>query len=107
MTFPPPPPPPVYPQWPPVQQKQSRFVWWEALSGLFAPAIVGLVLYEAVGFTDAVTILIVATVAAAIAAGVRRRFTLMVAVLIGLVLFAVALVAVALVALFTAVTALG
>jgi hypothetical protein len=107
VTIPPPPPPPLYPQWPPVEPKQRRFVWWEALAGLVAPAIVGILLYEAVGFTNAVTGLIVVTGATAIAAGIKRRFTLMVAVLVGLVLFAVALVAVALIALFTAVTAMG
>jgi hypothetical protein len=107
VSLPPPPPPPLYPQWPPVQPKQRRFVWWEALVGLVAPAIVGLLLYEVVGFTNAVTCLIVAAAATAIVAGIKRRFTLMVAVLVGLVLFAVALVAVALIALFTAVTAMG
>jgi hypothetical protein len=103
----PPPPPPLYPQWPPVQPKQRRWVWWEALAGLVAPAIAGLLLYEVVGFTSAVTGLIVATGATAITAGIQRRFTLMFAVLVGLVLFAVALVAVAFIALFTAVTAMG
>jgi hypothetical protein len=48
VSLPPPPPPPLYPQWPPAPPKQRRFVWWEALIGLVAPAIGGLLLCEAV-----------------------------------------------------------
>jgi hypothetical protein len=96
----------VYPPWPAPAPKRRRFVWWEALPGVVAPTLLGLLLWDTVGFGLALGAMLVLTVTVCVAAAVKGRWTLLVAVITGLILMVAGLVGVAAFSLFSASTAL-